>query len=174
MSKYVEARVGRVPGHRPGDVFGVTSAGVPLGLFQFVAIDENQLGSAVVGVLSGGWNPATHADLDEIASRQVVFWCHLFLQSGIETGAWRRVGHTTVAHRCNTSFATLVPQLLSDGRMERRWRVWRVGSTVEVYRRIPQEAGLVEYGAVVAVDRFLERMRSPGSTLFTQLELDSM
>ena len=78
-----------------GDIFRVDLDGKTKRYFQYVAINESQLGGSVIRVFKRRYDIVDQPSPEEIVADEVDFYTHTSLKIGILEGYWQKVGRCT-------------------------------------------------------------------------------
>lgn len=142
---------------RVGDIFCVDLDGKYKRYFQYVAKDEQELGSAVIQIFRRRYPMEYEPDLDEIVNDDVVYHFHTFIQVGTKAGAWEKVGNSKKINQ-----ESLDNAIFGDGICFRiieipaepfpqydydivevdpldNWEVWRINTPKIKNVRVPEE-----------------------------------
>jgi hypothetical protein len=77
-----------------GDLFAAKVSDKSKKYFQFIAVDNTQLGSHVIRGFQTEFPVDTSPDPAEIVRQPVAFYAHAFLRTGVKLNFWEKVGNS--------------------------------------------------------------------------------
>ncbi len=125
-----------------GDIFSVDLDSKTKRFFQYVAIDESQLGGSVIRVFKRKHDINSEPSFKEIVSDDVDFYTHTSLKIGVLEGYWQKIGRCMdIGDTENIYFRTVGELDASKLKKSHHWIVWKVngewqdiGEMKEIYK----------------------------------------
>jgi hypothetical protein len=146
-----------------GDVFQVRTTEDRVKYFQYIGVDETQLGSAVVRAFKQDYSVAEGVDLALVTQGEIDFHAHSSIRTGIRMERWTKAGKAPVAEEVAPMFRDTYdygravwqePILVSDN-----WVVWHINQPFQNVGKLEGKNQQAEIGLVMSPDAIVHRMR---------------
>lgn len=155
----IQIVVNRMP-KNVGSIYRVEVGDDEVRYFWDVATDATQLSSAVIVVFRRRYPKTSTADVDEITSDDVDFYCHTMISVGKKLGLWSRVGFK----RVDRSFSMLFRDSGDYGnpkiRVSDHWYVWEPNKPFRNVGKLSGDLTKAEVGVVMNPAGVVNRMRT--------------
>lgn len=161
-----------------GDIFCARMGDRQKCYFQYVANDRTQLNSAVICVFRKHYLVEDTPSMEDVITDTVHFYAHTMLKTGIEYGAWEKVGHIknirdrelqSVLFGYTRNYTEVYSQTpegtpsvsISSCNPLENWFVWKAGQPLQGIGQLPhQYVECLEPGTVYSFASILDRMRT--------------
>lgn len=115
-----------------GDIFSVGLDDKKKRFFQYVAIDESQLGGSVIRVFKRKYDIDAEPSFKDIVNDNVDFFTHTSLKIGILEGYWMKIGRCSDIGETDNIYFRSVGELNSSNlKKSYHWIVWKVNGEWE-------------------------------------------
>ena len=152
-----------------GDVFCVEVDGKFKCFFQYIANDFYQLNSSVIRVFKHRYLMEYELSINEVVKDEVAFYAHTVLRTGIELGAWHKVGKSTdlgeeglakVMFGCAQDTKVYSPNHIERVNPLTNWYIWHVNKPhVNVGELADKYQDIIEVGSVMPYQQIVNRMK---------------
>lgn len=142
-----------------GDVYELLCGDQQVAFMQHILTDNEQMGSAVVRVFAGIHDQTAPPALEQVVQEATKFHSHILPAAGKTLGLWRRVGRVDVEPLPCLTWFTPPPKRIRDKECD-EWRVWDTNMPPETVISSDPRLGYAEFGAVMAPDQLIERVRT--------------
>lgn len=149
-----------------GDVFVINVDKKYKRYFQYLGVDNTELGSHVIRVFKKDYGMSEDPNLDDIARGEVDFHAHVILQFGVKLNIWKKVGSSseiqsnvdvifrTISFLHDSSLLLKDPQRavqLTDAKQKvsENWSIWRMNEPLQFVGKLPEKYYGAETGGVV-------------------------
>lgn len=143
-----------------GTVFEVPLVDGTIGYLQSIAHDKSMLDSTVVRVFQGVVKKSFEPTVQDIVSREIQFYAHVFLNACIKFGFWRKVGIAPYPNNIQVVFRASWDDGDPSVTVSNRWYVWRVNDTFLDVGTLPREYYNAELGCVLSPQMIAKRMET--------------
>ena len=110
-----------------GDIFCANLDSKTKRYFQYVAIDESQLGGSVIRVFKRKYDINAEPSFEEIVNDDVDFYTHTSLKIGILEEYWKKIGrYADIGDAENIFFRTVGELESSNIKKSHHWLVWKI------------------------------------------------
>jgi hypothetical protein len=136
-----------------GNIFQVCTGKGRVKFFQYIGVDDTQLGSAVIRAFEQEYATSETVDLALVAQGKVAFHAHCQLRTGLRMNCWTKAGNTPIAMLPAPLFrhtfdygrvAGQEPILLSTN-----WTVWQMNEPMQKVGKLEGENQQAEIGLVM-------------------------
>lgn len=154
---------------RPGDIFRIPFDDGTMRYFQFMIKDSSNLNGEVIRVFHRVYDVSSEPTMDEIINDKIAFITHTFLRSGLNFGAWEKVGHHNdtgiellkeIYFGCTQDVTIGKYFHVIEQNPLRNWDIWRVNEPRQRIGRLPESMfNVTEIGTVKSYLDVCERAK---------------
>lgn len=134
-----------------GDIFSVDLDGKKKRFFQYVAIDESQLGGSVIRVFKRKYDIDAEPSFKEIVNDDVDFYTHTSLKIGILEGYWKKIGRIAdIGDSENIFFRSVGDFGSTNMKKSHHWYVWKINHQPQYIGGLKENYKKYDLGSIFA------------------------
>jgi hypothetical protein len=143
-----------------GDIFCVKLENNTKRYFQFIAIDQQQLGSDVVRVFKKSYSQENQPEIEKIIEDEIEFCTHVIIKFGLKLKLWEKVGYEPNIGNLDIMFRSSLDFGNRSVIKSERWEVWKINQSSLFVGKLNEKYRNLELGLVVSPEHFVDRLKT--------------